>query len=298
MFTRIMVPLDGSRFSEWALTYATDLSRRTGAKLDLVSVHEPIPSFAYDEWETAALDWTTEYLDRIRDRLNQELEAEVTSWVGNGPVLEGLLQRADSQGVDLIVAATHGRGAISRAWLGSIADGLLRHGDHPLLLVRPEKGEQPPSEPTLGRVVVPLDGSDFSEKALAPAASLARLYDGRLHLVRVVAYPVEIASPYLPHTVQMNQEVVHEARDAAQAYLDRIADELGTDGLETRADVIVDSQAGAAICEELGEAHADVIVMASHGRSGIRRALLGSTADKVIRSSHNPVLVIRPGEKS
>lgn len=296
MFTRIMVPLDGSRFSEWALNYAVSLSRRTGASLDLTSVHEPIPSFAYDEWETAALDWTTEYLDRVQQRLAGELEAEVTTWVGNGPVLDSLLDRALDTQADLIVAATHGRGAISRAWLGSVADGLLRHGRTPLLLVRPQSGEEAPPDPLMGRAVVPLDGSKFSEKALEPARQLARLYHGHVNLVRVIAYPVEIASPYLPHTVQMNQEVVHEARDAAEAYLERIVQRLIDDGVDAHSDVIVDSQAGAAICEELDETHADVIVMASHGRSGLKRALLGSTADKVIRSSHNPVLVIRPKE--
>jgi len=294
MFEKILVTLDGSSFSEWALSYAVDLARRTGAALELASVHEPIPSFSYDEWEAAALDWTEEYLERKQKDLRESLDTPVEAWVGTGQILESILGHADTTGADLVVAATHGRGAISRAWLGSVADGLIRRAHQPVLLIRPEKGAHAPEAPAFHRILVPLDGSRFSESVLDNAARLARLYGAELHLVRVIAYPIEIASPYLPHTVQMNQEVVDEAKVAAESYLKAIADRL--EGGEVRVDthVVVDSQAGQALCSTAEEVDADLVVMATHGRGGIKRALLGSTADKVIRSAHIPVLIQRP----
>ena len=298
MFKKLLVTLDGSSFSEWALSYAAGLSRRTGASIELTSVHEPIPSFAYDEWEAAAFEWTEEYLAKARSRLAERIPVEVTAWVGSGQVVDSLLDRAGSIGADLIVAATHGRGTFSRAWLGSVADGLLRHATQPLLLVRPEKGDGPPEDPTFAKVVVPLDGSDFSESVLDLATGMANLYGSELHLLRVVAYPIEIASPYLPHTVQMNQEVVEEAKASAQGYLGDIAARLRDRGMTVESHVVVDSQAGHAICNQCRDIRADLVVMATHGRGGLKRALLGSTADKVIRSAHIPILVQRPPEMS
>lgn len=296
MFKKILVTLDGSSFSEWALSYAAGLSRRTGASVELTSVHEPIPSFAYDEWEAAAFEWTEEYLARARTRLAEQLQVDVTAWVGTGQVVESLLDRANATGSDLIVTATHGRGAITRAWLGSVADGLLRHAPQPVLLVRPEKGDPPPEEPSFENILLPLDGSDFSESALDLATGMAKLHGGVVHLLRVVAYPIEIASPYLPHTVQMNQEVVEEAKVAAAQYLERVAEGVRAQGVRAETHVVVDSQAGAAICAQCTDLDTDLVVMATHGRGGLKRALLGSTADKVIRSAHTPVLVRRPPE--
>jgi nucleotide-binding universal stress UspA family protein len=297
MFEKILVTLDGSSFSEWALNYAAGLSRRTGASIELTSVHEPIPSFAYDEWEAAAFEWTEEYLAKARGRLEEQLQVDVTAWVGSGQVVDSLLDRASVIGADLIVSATHGRGAFSRAWLGSVADGLLRHADQPLLLVRPEKGEPAPDDPAFERILVPLDGSRFSESVLDLAAGVAEIYGSRIDLLRVVAYPIEIASPYLPHTVQMNQEVVEEAKGAARDYLEKLAGDIRARGVEVESHVIVDSQAGAAICGSCNDLHTDLVVMATHGRGGLKRALLGSTADKVLRSAHTPVLVRRPKEE-
>ena len=297
MFKRLLVTLDGSSFSEWALKYAAGLSRRTDAGIELVSVHEPVPSFAYDEWEAAAFEWTEEYLAKTRDRLKEELGTEVTAWVGSGQVVDSILDRAEAVGAHMIITATHGRGAVSRAWLGRVADGLLRHARQPVLLIRPDKGESPPEDPSFRRIVVPLDGSDFSESILDLAIEVAKVYGGELDLLRVVAYPIEIASPYLPHTVQMNQEVVEEAKEAAVSYLQDIADRVAARGITAQTHVVVDSQAGHAICRECAELGADLVIMATHGRGGLKRALLGSTADKVVRSAHTPLLIRRPTEE-
>lgn len=296
MFKSILVSLDGSRFAESALPAALSLSRVTGADVHLATVHEPVPSFSYDEWESAAWDWSEEYVQKVRTEAEPLAGGSVDAWVGSGRVLDCLELRARDVEADLVVMATHGRGAFTRAWLGSTADAYVRHADRPVLLIRPDDDGRASLEADLSfqRILVPLDGSPLSETELDLAEAMARLFDAELLLVRVVAYPVEIASPYLPHTVQMNQQIVDEARDVAHKYLHDAAARLQADGFGVRTFVKVDAQPGHAIAHVVDEEEADLVVMATHGRGGIQRALLGSTTDKVIRGVHVPVLVRRP----
>ena len=120
MYKRILVPLDGSTFAEACLPLA--LALKTNASLHLISVVEPIPAFAYAEWEPAALDWSTQYLASVADRVSDSAGGEITTAVHTGRVVETLHQEVASLDVDLVIMATHGRGALSRAWLGSVAD--------------------------------------------------------------------------------------------------------------------------------------------------------------------------------
>jgi nucleotide-binding universal stress UspA family protein len=297
MFSSILVSLDGSSFAESALPWALSFSRRTDAELHLATVHEPVPSFSYDEWESAAWEWSEEYLRKIRNRVTPLAGGKVDAWVGSGRVVDCLLRRAEDVQADLIVMATHGRGAFTRAWLGSVTDGLVRHTKLPVLVVRPPEKSHPDLEsetPSPRCIVVPLDGSPLAEGELDNARKIAGLFDSCLHLVRVVAYPVEIASPYLPHTVQMNQHLVDEAKDAAEDYLESRADTLRQEGIDVNTHVVVDAQPGHAIAEVADANDADLIIMSTHGRRGIQRAILGSTTDKVIRAVQIPVLVRRP----
>jgi nucleotide-binding universal stress UspA family protein len=298
MFNSILIPLDGSRFAESALAPGLALSRATGAAVHLATVHEPVPSFSYDEWETAAWDWSEDYVSKVATRAQEYAGGPVDAWVGSGRVVECLTLRADSVKADLVVLATHGRGALTRAWLGSTADAFVRHANQPVLLIRPDEDGGTPTgeELTFDRILVPLDGSPLSETELDLAKGLAKLFDAELVLVRVVAYPVEIASPYLPHTVQMNQQIVDEAKSMAHRYLHDAAETLQTEGFRVRTFVNVDAQPGHAIARLAEEQEVDLVVMATHGRGGLQRALLGSTTDKVIRGVHVPVLVRRPAE--
>jgi len=297
MYRRIMVPLDGSRFAESTLPLALSLSRRTSAPLHLVTVQEPIPSFAYDEWENAAEDWSRAYLANAVERARPLAGADVSATLLSGHVVEALEKEADSTGVDLVIMASHGRGAFSRAWLGSVTDAFLHHTRRPVLLVRPEEGDTEPdlsADPGFGRVLVSLDGTELSESVLEHAVSFGALFKAAFHLLRVVPYPMQFSSPYLPHTMQMNQQFVSEAKEAAAAYLEGHAERLRQRGHTAEVAVVVTAQPGHGILTEVADARCDLVAMATHGRAGLTRAILGSTADKVVRGSHVPVLLYRP----
>jgi nucleotide-binding universal stress UspA family protein len=296
VYRTIMVPLDGSTFAEAALPLAISLGRRTGARLRLVTVHEPIPSFAYDEWESASREWTTDYLRRTVERI-ADSGLTATSELRTGPVVEALDSEADSCEASLVVMATHGRGLLSRAWLGSVADAFVRHTNRPVLLVRPsqEDGSVDITEDRkFGNVLIPLDGSALSEDAKDHAVELGALFEAGYHLVRVVPYPADVASSYLPYTVQVNQGIVDEAKLTAAAYLEGQAEALRSVGHRVTTGVQVDAQPGHGILRAAEAEGCDLIAMATHGRSGLTRALLGSASDKVLRGTHLPLLLHRP----
>jgi nucleotide-binding universal stress UspA family protein len=298
VYKQILIPLDGSTFAESALPMALALSGKTKAAVHLVSVVEPIPAFAYEEWEAAAREWSEEYLENVAKRVRDEAGGEVTTGLRSGHVVETVLNEASSRHADLIVMATHGRGALSRAWLGSVADAVMRQAKVPVLFVRPGDGEAPSTlEPKrLETVLIPLDGSDLSELALEHATELGELFGSAYHLTRVVAYPLDIASPYLPYTVQMNQSILTEAKETAAHYLEERAESMRRRGLRVTTSVAVDAQAGHGILSEADEVGCDLIAMATHGRTGVGRLVLGSAADKVLRGTHVPLLLFRPAK--
>jgi len=295
VYQRILVPLDGSTFAEASLPLALALTRKTGAALRLVSVIEPIPSFAFAEWEPRALDWSTQYLDSVAERVSESAGGEVTTAVHTGRVAQTLHDEVAAQDVNLVVMATHGRGALSRAWIGSVADAFMRESGTPVLFVRPGEGKAPPPETPHGfeTLLVPLDGSDVSESALEHATEFGELFGSAYHLTRIVAYPLEIASPYLPHTVQMNEDILADAKDSAAVYLEEQAERMRRSGLRVTTSVAVDPQAGHGILSEADAVGCDLISMATHGRGGVSRVVLGSTADKVLRGVHVPLLLYR-----
>jgi nucleotide-binding universal stress UspA family protein len=296
MYRQLMVPLDGSHFAESALPVAFGLARRAGAGIHLVTVQEPVPSFSYDEWENAAEEWTEHYLSNVVARAG-EVAGGLTTHLRTGRVVEALEEEAHERGADLVVMATHGRGLLSRAWLGSVASSFIHHTERPVLLVRPEPDGPGDTavERTFSRVLIPLDGTELSESVLDHAVALGELFGATYHLVRVVVRPLDLTSPYLPTTVQVNHQVVVDAREAAQRYLETHAERLGSGGRIVTTAVEESAQPGQGILTQAEEAGCDLIAMATHGRTGLTRALLGSTADKVLRAAHVPLLIYRRG---
>jgi nucleotide-binding universal stress UspA family protein len=280
MFTHIVVPLDGSSFGEAALTPALGVSRRTGARLTLVTVQDP--------WTEAPADMNYEGRERYLERIIRQrgpAAGPLTASVRSGHPADQILQEAESSGASLIVMSTHGRGGVSRFWLGSVADKCLRHTRVPMLLTRPRPGAGGTDEGFLpSRVVVPLDGTDGAERALAPAVEMARAFGIPVLLLRVVTeqrtgMDDRAAGVPTPWTAR------------ATDYLDCVARRLWGIGLPAATRVVVDRPAAEAI---IAEGNSDLVVMSTHARSPISRAFLGSVSDKVVRGSHGAVLLVPP----
>jgi len=296
LYRQIMVPLDGSTFAEAALPLALELSRRTGAGVHLTTVLEPVTSFANEGWEGAAQEWSHGYLENVTARIHGQTGGQLATSVISGHTVEALQGEAHDHGADVVVMATHGRGAISRMWLGSVADGFLRQADRPIVLVRPNANAEPLTsfEHRFETLLIPLDGSELSESAMQHAIAFGELFGSAYHLTRIVSYPLDVASPYLPHTAQMNQQIMDDARSGSADYLEAHAESMRRRGLRVTTSVAIDAQPGHGILSEAEAVGSDMVAMATHGRKGLSRVILGSAADKVMRGIHSPLLLYRP----
>jgi nucleotide-binding universal stress UspA family protein len=311
MYHSLLVPLDGSAFAEHALPLALSLARRAGAGLRLVRVYTPLQAmYAPDGlFFDAELDdrlklGQQEYLDGLVARLAAASGVPVTPVLLEGQdVATSVRAVAADTGADLVVMTTHGRGAVGRFWLGSVADKLIRELPMPLLLVRP--GEAAPDfgrEPVLKHLLLPLDGSPFAEQILEPAIALGSLMGADYTLLRVIK-PVWPAScdfygrdlgPEAESLLNQIEKAQGQIRKEAEEYLGRVAERLRPQSLRVRTRVEVEEQTAAAILKEAKAPAIDLIALGTHGRHGLSRLLLGSVADKVIRAATLPVLVHRP----
>jgi nucleotide-binding universal stress UspA family protein len=303
MYQSIVVPLDGSAFGEHALPLALSLARRSHATLELVHVHVPLATLYAETIANveSGLDagrrrHEQAYLDRMAERLTKLAAVPVKVRLPEGPVVDAVQEYLPACGADLVVMTTHGRGAVSRWWLGSVTDELIRRVSVPLLAVRPHE-----QEPNFGReaeprhVLVPLDGTPLAEHILPAATQLGGLTGAAYTLLRVVQ-PFAVASFDAAGlgVGTVVPEALEGLRREAANYLDRLAQRLRGQGLAVETAVAVHDQPATAILDAVQERHADLVAVASHGRHGLTRLMLGSIADKVVRAAPVPVLVHGP----
>jgi len=290
MFRSIIVPVDGSRLAECAIPYAISVATRARSKVRFVLVYpEPHPPLLIEPVKG--------YLQQLTERYRPQLGSALSSIVLNGPAAVQLAQHAQEIGADLVVMTTHGWGGFRRAWLGSVADELIRTIDVPVLVVHPaEDGSLPPFEIT--EIMVPLDGSTLAETALEPAAELAKLWDAELSLVQMV-YPTNLVSdPALPIPGGYDPELTAMQRHAATDYVRRLALGLRVRGVRASGVALVGEKPVAQSLIELASPErVSLVALATHGRGGIRRLVLGSVSDKLVRGAGVPILVT-PGVRS
>ncbi|MEX0907270.1 MAG: universal stress protein [Gemmatimonadota bacterium] len=297
MLRVIMVPLDGSRFAEQALPLAVTIARRANARLHVVTVR---PAYPVELLGTEA----DEYLEKLAEQLRPEV-ADVTWRTLRGanplayrpPVTQGvaemLAQQATEQEVGLVVVTTHGRGGLRRAWLDSVADALVRLSPAPVLLVKPKDEEfssAAEADRGIPHIVVPLDGSADAERALEYAVSVGELFDARYTLLRVM-----LPLAYTPHYDSLPDYITELAsplsRDSMLRYLEDTAAPQRTRGLSVATEVLQHASAPTAIADYAAQHGGALIAMTTSGAGAMRRLLLGSVADKVMRGAETPVLM-------
>jgi nucleotide-binding universal stress UspA family protein len=303
MFSSILVPLDGSPFSEHALPLAMSLARRAEAPLRLVQVHVPLLLMSNeaviiydDDLEQKIRARKQSYLEEVTRRVATSSTVSVTSQLAEGAAAETLNEVIQSAGVDLAVMTTHGRGPLSRFWLGSVTDQLVRRASIPVLLVPPETGDVDLRlKFSLCHVLIPLDGSALAEGILGPAIAAGKLLDADYTLLRVIEPVFHMSNDAFSSTLNVvDERRWQQERDDAQTYLNRIADRLHSQNLRVSTHVVTHHHPATAILEEARSQGNCLIAIQTHGRSGLARLLLGSVADKVIRAATSPVLVARP----
>jgi nucleotide-binding universal stress UspA family protein len=166
-----------------------------------------------------------------------------------------------------------------------------------VLLLRPHDGDQLPSNPDwfkLHHVLVPIDLSEESERILESVKDLASLLDSHLTLVHVIEPIIGVYGGMPSYPAPMSQELIESSRVRAQAHLDQLADRLRASGYRVATKVYFAMGVAGTLLRLLDEDKFDMIALTTHGAGGFRRLLLGSVADKVVRGSSRPVLILRP----
>lgn len=291
----ILVPLDGSPNGEWALPLAVGLGRRSGARVRLAAVEQPYP-VSYRQVLLKPTLWARKYLSDVRERIRATGFEDVDVAVLAGEVVPALEAYAQRVNPELVIMATHGRGTLSRLWLGSVTDGFIRCSRSPVLVVRPGEQEGPGGlerEPELARFLVTLDGSSTSEAVLEPALRLRELTGAHLTLLRVVQFPPEDPPPFHRGPGPVDPVILDGLRGDAEQYMDRIVGELTSRGVPATGVVQVAERPSDAILEASRERPVDLIAMGTEGRGALGRFMVGSVADKVVRSATVPVLLVR-----
>lgn len=303
MSVRILVPLDGSAFSEQALQYAFGIVRRSGAELHLVRVHTlPTADWLASGASAATLQVNEDlrradelYLDRMAEYAALHVEAAPRTALLSGAIAPALDEYIQSHGIDLVIMTTHGRTGLSRAWIGSVADALVRTTSVPVLLLRPRANEMPSQPPSfaIDHILVPIDETDLSTEILAPALELGRWTGARFTLVQIISPPIAIPSAdAIALPLQFARAV--ELRVEAATRLEELARRLHAQGHDVDTVIVIHGQAAHGILEQAAGMKADLIAMSTHGRRGFARFALGSVADKVVRGTSVPLLLWKP----
>jgi nucleotide-binding universal stress UspA family protein len=300
VFRKILVPLDGSPLGEHALPYALGIAKKAGAQVHIALVHVPE---AYSEFEApGAEDFEIDakareeaYLEALGRRLTGMPKGSVHLHHLEGIPQETLAEEVVEREIDLVVMNVHGWGYLSRAMTGSVSDYLMRHLTVPMLVMHAHNSSTDLTrDPAIKSILICLDGSELAETIIPQAAALGSLWNVRFNLVRVASLPGPLAAGGGEETQAMRRHLLDKASKEAIAYLRGVAERLGQGGSNTQIHAPVHSNTTAAILETATATACDVIAVATHGRGGLSRLLLGSVADKVMRGAHCPVLVYRP----
>jgi nucleotide-binding universal stress UspA family protein len=298
MYTRILVPLDGSATAEAVLPYAQAFAVGFKTSVELLSVvdigamtthlsAEKVPQFnaVVDNEEKNS----GSYLDDVAKNFFSGLPTECR--IVRGSPAETILESTSKDQDTLIAMATHGRSGAKRFLLGSVAEKVLRGTTNPLFLVRAAAAKTTPQR-IINSIVVPLDGSALAEQILPTVSNWAQALGVEVTLIRAFEFP---ASSYYGSEEDLPDYDAfrEEARKQAAAYLKQKEESLVGEGVRTVSTLTLEGPAAAEIIRYAQTSPRAVIAMSTHGRSGVRRWMLGSVTEKVVRHSDDPVLIVR-----
>jgi nucleotide-binding universal stress UspA family protein len=296
MFSKVLVPLDGSNAAEKVLCYVRTIAGALKLPIELLEVIDISAMSAHlvgdkarylDRFINEAESASRRYLAEVGNTL---AGFEVAVSVLRGKPAEVILEKAIAEPATLVAMATHGRSGMNRWLLGSVAEKVLRGGRNPLFLVRADDDQQG-TDAALHSIIVPLDGSALAESVLPLVVQMAKVFDAALLLFRAFELP---ASAYYGHENYLPnyEELANQLRADVQLYLDGQVAALKAQGLSQVSSLLREGVGAEEIIRCAHERSRSLIAMCTHGRSGVKRWVLGSVTEKVVRHSGDPVLVL------
>ena len=297
----ILFPTDFSSVAEDAFAHAAHLALRSGATIYVFNVQTPGEDRASNPMDFLPVEPVDG--DAVESARSRRMEVQtVTQERGTVPVVyaqtesaspeTAITDHATEHDIDLVVMGTHGRKGMDRLLSGSVAEEVVRRAPCPVFTVPTADDGERPNTP-IDRVLVPVDLSGQSPLVVNHAAALATAYAAPLDLLHVVeeaVFPTEYGMDPLTPPQPDVQERAREALKALAAEIEDFDEPLNTH--------ILAGYAARDIVDFAEEYAADLIVMATHGRTGLQRFLIGSVAEKVVRSAPCPVFTVKSFGKS
>jgi nucleotide-binding universal stress UspA family protein len=308
--TVVLAPVDGSTRALHAVPWAAKLAGPDGTVI-LLRVVPPQPEYAESLFSFVGAE---ERVREIQDAWTRTAKADmdeaeallsgsgvtVEQVVAEGEPDEEIVAAAARRGVQMIAMASHGRGAVGRAIFGSVADRVARTAPVPVLILRPPDEDVVPSV-AVSRIVVPLDGSEIAARALPVASELAEHLAAPVHVIRAVDAALSLpmasgvfgAGPVVDANV--TDQIWEEAEAEARSTVTAAVSQLQSEGVDASGGIVIGSPFFA-ISEAIEPG--DLLTLTSHGRGGVRRWLLGSVAEKLVREAKAPVMLVPAVERS
>ena len=310
MYRRILIPLDGSKLAEQVLPYARLLAKAQHVPIELLHVFDRLPSVLAnssggqdaDCSATAFRYEANEYIEQIASSL-RSVGVEVTVASREGDPASLIIREAAQHSNTLIAMSTHGRSGVGRWVFGSVTDKVLHSTTGYMLIVRAtSKERRSHSDVKLDAIIVPLDGSDLAEQSLPVASALSQSLGIRVSLVTATSTIEEAMSTIsfqemgvdADEGIPSSEDIAKEMDGDAKAYLDKRRETLIQQGVTSIETQLIHGSAAGAIVDLVQETSDNLVVMTTHGRSGMGRWVLGSVTDQVVRESGGPVLVVCP----
>jgi nucleotide-binding universal stress UspA family protein len=288
--SRLLGATDFSQAAELAQNYAILLARASGGRLHIVHVSQPYPTLTLDAADDAQLlgpvrREVSNALDDMASRLTRDgVQASATLTIGTPS--EEIIRVADAEAADLIVLGSQGRTALEHVLLGSTAERVVKGAACPVLTVRADGSRSIP--PAIRHLIVPTDFSRGSADALEAAIVVAHMFKASITLVHVLEWSW-LRLHYTIAELADEERIRRELQARLEPYAEAIRSQ------ELTADIVTVGGGGPAdfIVDTAASRNADLIVMGTHGRRGIQRALIGSVAEGVLRRASCPVLTIK-----
>ncbi len=319
MFGLIMVPVDGSDFSERAVDYAVALAERANAEVHLTLVHEPMPTWAADPsagpLDDQARQGEQAYLDSLIEKTGAQTSMTITGdIIGapganafeehavkrgfsdkllNRPVASALALHAEERRADIVVMSTHGRGAIRRLWLGSVAEQLVWQVHIPVLLVKPEQEDGKLWSREFKHILLPLDTSAKSEAVIDTAIDLGKLFGTRFTILQVQGEPFAYGGIPPQLSPEAVATLVDDQVASVRTYLDGVVARFTDAGLEAEGLTVAKESPTGGILQVAEDQDVDLIALSTHG-GGVKSVLMGSVTARVVQRAEVPILVVTP----
>ena len=309
MYTRILAPLDGSATSEQVLPYTRALATSLSLPVTLLYAVEPEiitiprilnPSLHMEEMVDHRTRQARSYVGPIAEGLKRT-GIRVDFEIPQSEPAAAIVEEAGKEAGTLITMSSHGRSGLARWWMGSVTDKVLHMTENPMVVIRAVEQPQGPPDNRFERIIVPVDGSELAEEILPHVVFLASTMGIAVDLVQanpsrdeyyrsMYIGPNEVARATPPY-----EDYIAAVDEESAGYLASLKGRLAQQGLSTVEVRLLHGPAAEAISDLASATTNSLVAMTTHGRSGVGRLVLGSVAERVVRQSGDPVLLVRGG---